>query len=336
VGPPVNDAYILVTAFVAHALLFSLMTAASLVDVDEKTIPDGVTVPGTLLAFVLAAVAPNSLLPHVSMQNNPSIISTQLLFTPSDEQVLAGFMPYLEPLTLTAPGEWPPALQGLPHWQGLAIGVGCYLLWIVAIAPGEMRLGRGFGTGLRLVAARKCRALAMRPLAPLALIGAAVIAAVWALGGAAWAALLSALVGALGGGALVWSVRIVATAAMRREAMGFGDVTLMMMIGAFVGWQTTLLIFFLAPFAALVVGIIQLIVRRDDVIPYGPFLCLAAAAVVVAWAYLWNAEQRVQHIFEMPGLVVAAIAGGVLLLGCVLAIWVRIKEAMFGRRYDEA
>ena len=59
--------------------------------------------------------------------------------------------------------------------------------------------------------------------------------------------------------------------------MGFGDVTLMMMVGAFLGWQAGVVIFFLAPFAGLVVGVLQLVLRRDDEIPYGPFLCLAHA-----------------------------------------------------------
>ncbi len=31
----------------------------------------------------------------------------------------------------------------------------------------------------------------------------------------------------------------------------------------------------------------QFISRRDDVIPYGPFLCLASATVVVWWAPIW-------------------------------------------------
>ena len=60
------------------------------------------------------------------------------------------------------------------------------------------------------------------------------------------------------------------------EAMGFGDVTLMAMIGSFLGWQTSPMVFFLAPLAGLVVGLIQWFAYRDNVIPYGPFLCLAA------------------------------------------------------------
>ena len=43
----------------------TLMAAASLIDIDEKTIPDGITVPGTLLGLVLATLLPMSLLPHV-------------------------------------------------------------------------------------------------------------------------------------------------------------------------------------------------------------------------------------------------------------------------------
>ena len=47
----------------------------------------------------------------------------------------------------------------------------------------------------------------------------------------------------------MWAVRLIGTAALRREAMGFGDVTLMMMIGTFLGWQACSDLFFLAPFA---------------------------------------------------------------------------------------
>ena len=40
-------------------------------------------------------------------------------------------------------------------------------------------------------------------------------------------------------------MRLIGTFALRREAMGFGDVTLMMMIGTFLGWQACLILFFL-------------------------------------------------------------------------------------------
>ena len=39
------------------------MIVASLIDLDEKTIPDAVTVPGTLIGLLLAAWLPQSLLP---------------------------------------------------------------------------------------------------------------------------------------------------------------------------------------------------------------------------------------------------------------------------------
>ena len=60
--------------------------------------------------------------------------------------------------------------------------------------------------------------------------------------------------------------------------MGFGDVTLMAMIGAFMGWQPCMIVFFLSPFAGAVVGLVQWCLIRDNVIPYGPFLCLARSS----------------------------------------------------------
>ena len=106
--------------------------------------------------------------------------------------------------------------------------------------------------------------------------------------GSAGKALLSALVGMAASGGLVWAVRVIGTAVLHREAMGFGDVTLMAMIGAFLGWQPCLIIFFLAPFAGLVIGVLRLILFRDREIPYGPFLCLATLVVIVGWAAVWN------------------------------------------------
>ena len=109
-------------------------------------------------------------------------------------------------------------------------------------------------------------------------------------GGLHWDALLTALVGMAAGGGLVWLVRILGTVALQEEAMGFGDVTLMAMLGAFLGWQACLIVFFLAPLAGLVLGLVQLLLRRGKYIPYGPFLCLAALATIVGWATIWNCE----------------------------------------------
>ncbi len=60
------------------------------------------------------------------------------------------------------------------------------------------------------------------------------------------------------------------------ESMGGGDVKLLAMIGAFLGWQRAILAFFIAPFLALVIALINLAVKKDHLIPYGPFLSLAA------------------------------------------------------------
>lgn len=60
------------------------------------------------------------------------------------------------------------------------------------------------------------------------------------------------------------------------ESMGGGDVKLLAMIGAFLGWEKAVLTFFLAPFFGAIVGIANLLTKKDHTIPYGPFLSLAA------------------------------------------------------------
>ncbi len=60
------------------------------------------------------------------------------------------------------------------------------------------------------------------------------------------------------------------------ESMGGGDVKLLAMIGAFLGWKNAVIAFFLAPFLGLILGIVNLVSKKDHTIPYGPFLSIAA------------------------------------------------------------
>ncbi len=65
------------------------------------------------------------------------------------------------------------------------------------------------------------------------------------------------------------------------ESMGGGDVKLLAMIGAFLGWKAALLTFFVAPFFGAIFGVYSLLAKKDHTIPYGPFL--SAAAVMMIW-----------------------------------------------------
>jgi leader peptidase (prepilin peptidase)/N-methyltransferase len=332
-GAILAPTWITLATFVSHALLVTLMAAASLIDIDEKLIPDEVTVPGTLLGLTLATLLPMSLLPFASIRNAAPQVGVQVALSAQIDS--GGGILTVEPTTFASPADWPAALAGPHNICALAIGLGCYALWCFALTPRLMRWRRGMVFGLGVVLARVRRELARPPLLWIALAGFAVITAVWYYDGAPWAGLLTALVGMIGASALVWAMRIVGSAALRREALGFGDVLLMMMIGTFIGWQAGVMVFFISPFAALLVGLLQLILRRDDEIYYGPFLCLATLAVVVRWGHFWNADTPLQQVFEVWWLVPALLAAAVVLLGAMLVLWRNLKEGLLGHADGE-
>jgi leader peptidase (prepilin peptidase)/N-methyltransferase len=65
-----------------------------------------------------------------------------------------------------------------------------------------------------------------------------------------------------------------------REAMGFGDVKFMGAIGAFLGWQATLFSLMMSSILGALVGIVLIILRRQEWssrLPYGPYIAMAAA-----------------------------------------------------------
>lgn len=100
--------------------------------------------------------------------------------------------------------------------------------------------------------------------------------------------LLVSVVGLLVAGGVTWGVRLLGYFVLRREALGFGDVILMALIGSFLGWQPALIAFVLAPAFAIAALPIQLLAHRDRYIPYGPYLSLGALAVLMSFRWLWD------------------------------------------------
>lgn len=107
------------------------------------------------------------------------------------------------------------------------------------------------------------------------------------------------LLGMIIGGGVVWLVRWAGFLFLREEAMGDGDVYLMAMVGAFLGWQPTLIAFFIAPVCALTVVALMLPFSRSRSIPYGPYLSLGTLLTLLFWQPLW---ERLGKIFELGAL----------------------------------
>jgi leader peptidase (prepilin peptidase) / N-methyltransferase len=270
---PLDLPFVMHLQYAAHAMLIWLMLVASLIDVDEKIIPDTISRPGTLLGLVMAALWPRSLLPDVYMQ-------TQDVWN-------------FKFLCITSPNDWPGWLNGAPNGGSLAIALACWVLWCLAILPRTWYARHGWRRALGLCWTRLASQADTYRVLCLSVVGSLLIVGVWMRGGDNWEALLTALVGMAVGGGIIWAVRIVGRAVLNQEAMGFGDVTLMSMIGAFLGWQNCLIVFFLAPFAALAVGLLRYLLLRDKEIPYGPFMCLAALVVILYWAPIWDWAQGI-------------------------------------------
>jgi len=97
--------------------------------------------------------------------------------------------------------------------------------------------------------------------------------------------IVGSAIGLLVGGGSLFLVAMLGDWLFKKESMGGGDIKLAAMLGAFVGWQKVLLIFLSSAVIGLVVSIIIMTVseklRRTRVIPFGPFLALAAMVAIL-------------------------------------------------------
>lgn len=97
---------------------------------------------------------------------------------------------------------------------------------------------------------------------------------------------VGSLVGMTLGGSVLWVLALLSPYLFGKEGMGGGDVKLLAMIGAFLGWQSVLMTLVLASMTGAVVGSSLMALRRmkrGEAMPFGPFL--VGGAVVSMFFY---------------------------------------------------
>ena len=214
-----------------HALLFTLLVAASVCDLRTREIPLPLTLTGTVLGLIGAVAFPWPC-PH-----DPALVRLRLPppgnFQVFDVAVSQGF--YAWPFWLPLPEWFAPG----GNWQtGLATGVAG------ALAGTFLMRGIGFlfGTGLG------------------------------------------------------------------KEALGLGDADLMMMAGAFLGWQLVLVALVVSLAPALLFGFYQVIVHDDNSLPYGPSLAIGLMTTALCWRVFVESVPAIP-LFFLNGTIALAIVG---------------------------
>jgi leader peptidase (prepilin peptidase)/N-methyltransferase len=104
-----------------------------------------------------------------------------------------------------------------------------------------------------------------------------------------WSGLLTALVGAATGFGILLFVAWAGKKVFQKEAMGGGDIKMMAMVGAFVGWQGVLLTIFGGALLGTLIFVPLNLGKKDRLVPFGVFLAAAAGITfvfgeaIVAW-----------------------------------------------------
>jgi leader peptidase (prepilin peptidase)/N-methyltransferase len=134
----------------------------------------------------------------------------------------------------------------------------------------------------------------------------------WQLG------LATGLAGVLAGTAMLRAVRFVFGLGRGKEGLGVGDADLMMMAGAFLGWQAVVVAFFVSVFPALFVGLTQLLFRGSQELAFGPSLSMGIVLTMLGWE--WVAPQLAGVFFDTTLMLILVPAGAVFLFVASLLI----------------
>lgn len=91
---------------------------------------------------------------------------------------------------------------------------------------------------------------------------------------------LASLAGILTGGGILYAIAEAYYRIRREEGLGGGDIKMLAMVGAFLGWRLTILTLMMASFAGSIAGALLIASRRGGMkyaLPFGTFLAIGAA-----------------------------------------------------------
>lgn len=312
--------------FWLHTILIALMFIATFIDFDEQMIPDHVTVWGALIGLLAAAFFPESRLPLAIPTAAPNVFDLALVHYASPNKIET----------------WHTGAYGIATCAGI------FTVWIWAllpkiVPPREFRLGIIGSLKITLASMSRPRRkndceLRTKPRKIFGLTRLYLLLLIVGLVGlvCCWLfffspiqkeSLVSSFIGLAVGGGIIWGIRIVGGLVLGQQAMGFGDVTLMCMIGAFLGWQAALVGFVYSIAFAFVVALLLFIITRKSYLAFGPYLCMGALTAMLFWPAVWANFYRT---FKLGPLLLALFTGCLILMAVLLPLVRWLKESLIG------
>ncbi|SMB90289.1 prepilin peptidase [Deinococcus hopiensis] len=260
-------------------VLFTLLLVGSAIDLDTYTLPDELTLPGVALGLLFALLNTRSgtaqgVLPSFSEAVQGALMGAGLL------------------VTINLLGSW--VMRRLRERQYPELPIGYQQISLGLLAGAWLGPWWGLGVAMLSVAANLAARRVVRVPELLTLGGCLVSLTLGSSGFGP--GLILMLQGALGGaGAVSLVAGVYWWIQYRREAeaegsddehgdpvaMGFGDVKLAAVIGAFLGWERLLVAVVVAVFAGAILGLAQLAMKRENRIKFGPYLALGALVALI-------------------------------------------------------
>jgi leader peptidase (prepilin peptidase)/N-methyltransferase len=109
-----------------------------------------------------------------------------------------------------------------------------------------------------------------------------------------YVSLTDAVIGAMAGYLILWSVYWLFKLFTGKDGMGYGDFKLLAALGAWLGWQELPMIILLSSLVGAICGIALMVIKRrgkDIPIPFGPYLAMAG------WiALLWGDDIMARYM----------------------------------------